>query len=64
MDNCVSTLNQAWWLDEKDVEYPTNPLPDGERFQIKSRFKGMTLMWHEHIGGHMYRLRIHQDMSW
>jgi hypothetical protein len=63
--NCHNGLNQAWWIDQRTKSWPSQPLKDGQRFQIRTRMKsGRSLFWHEHIGGHQYRLRIHNHQPW
>ena len=60
--NCHNGQNQAWFVDTKGINYPTYPLKNGVFFQIKSRMAGhKALFWHEHIGGHQYRLRIREN---
>jgi hypothetical protein len=57
--NCHNGLNQAWYIDQRGVQYPRQPFNDGVRFQIRSKMSGgRALFWHEHIGGNQYRLRI------
>jgi hypothetical protein len=60
---CHKGLNQAWYLDQKAIKFPTYPLKDGIKFQIKSRMPThRALFWHEHIGGNQFRLRIRDNM--
>lgn len=37
---CHNGANQAWILDDKETNYPKQPLGDGVKFQIKSARKG------------------------
>jgi hypothetical protein len=61
--NCHNGLNQAWYIDQKGIEYPRQLRKDGVRFQIKSRMSGnRALFFHEHIGGNQFRLRIRNNM--
>jgi hypothetical protein len=49
---CHKKLNQAWYTDRKGFNYPTYPLKNGVKFQIRSRMEGnKALFWNEHIGG-------------
>jgi len=60
--NCHNGLNQGWMIDQKGFSYPRQALPDGRKFQIKSRMKtNRALFWKEHIGGNQFRLRIRDN---
>jgi hypothetical protein len=60
--NCHNGLNQAWYIDQRGILYRRAPLPNGRKFQIRSRMStNRALFWHEHIGGHQFRLRIHNN---
>jgi len=51
-----------WILNTKAPSYPKQPLRDGVKFQIRSRMaQRRALFWHEHIGGHQFRLRIRDN---
>ena len=57
--NCHNGLSEAWYLDQQGISYPKQPLPDGRRFQIRSRMStNRALFWREHIGSYQYQLRI------
>lgn len=57
--NCHNGINQQWYIDQQGISYPRQPLPDGRRFQIRSRMSGnRALFWREHIGSYQYMLRI------
>jgi hypothetical protein len=59
---CHNGLNQAWFIDRKGYNYPSQPLSPGVRFQIKSRMHGnRAIVQSEHIGGHQYRIRIQDN---
>lgn len=61
--NCHNGLNQAWYIDQKGIEYPKQPLKDGVKFQIRSRMAtNRALFWSEHIGGNQFRLRIRNNL--
>jgi len=61
---CHNGMHQAWYIDQRGAVYPRNPLPDGRKFQIKSRMSGYrALYWAEHIGGWQFRLRIRNNMA-
>jgi len=56
---CTGAANQAWFYDDKKAVFPTQPLVDGAKFQIKSRMLGnKALFWYEHLGSNQYNLRI------
>jgi hypothetical protein len=62
---CQDGDHQGWSLDREGVKFPRYPLRDGIRFQIKSAMKGgRALFYHEHIGGHQWRLRIRNNAPW
>jgi hypothetical protein len=59
---CHNGLNQQWYIDQQGIKFPRYPLTDGVKFQIKSIMKtNRALFYHEHIGGHQYRLRIRNN---
>jgi phage terminase Nu1 subunit (DNA packaging protein) len=59
---CHNGANQGWFLDQRGIRYPRQPIRDGHKFQIKSRMRGKrALFYHEHIGGHQWRLRIRNN---
>ena len=56
---CHNGLNQAWFIDQKGVHYPKQPLKNGVKFQIRSKMaEGRALYYSEHIGNYQYQLRI------
>jgi len=62
--NCHNGLNQAWFIDQTYIHWRRQPLPDGRRFQLRSRMSGgRALSYHEHIGGNQFRMRIQNHSS-
>lgn len=60
--DCHHGLNQGWIVDQVDYHYPTNPLKDEVKFQIKTRLTGnRAISYFEDIGGKQYMLRIQND---
>jgi len=63
--NCNNNLKQAWFIDQKARSYQRQPLPDGRKFQIRSRMSGgKALSYHQHIGSYNYALKIQNFSPW
>jgi hypothetical protein len=56
---CHKGLNQSWYIDQKGITYPKQPLASGIRFQIRSRMKQHRALYQaQHMGGGQHYLRI------
>jgi hypothetical protein len=45
---CHNGKNQGWYIDQKGIHYPTYPLRDGVKFQIRTRIHGNRPLYFRH----------------